>query len=283
MSTPNASSNKQLLETRYNNSRTNLLIVVVFTVINLILLVMQSNVYFLFSAFIPYALTDVGMALSGMYPMEYYGEDFSDMAFLDSSIFALLFGIAVIITILYLISWFFSKNNRYGWMIFALIIFAIDTVGMFTLIGFQIDSIIDIVFHVWVIVSLALGINAASKLKNLPEDKIDVPDTETQQTEETAKSMQGSDIIRTADPNVKSRILLEANVLGHAVTYRRVKRVNELVIDGNVYDEIEALVEFSHSLSARVDDHVIEAGFNGKFHSYLKLDGELIVKKLRLY
>lgn len=281
MKTSNILSDRQALETRYKNSRANLLLVVVFTVINIVLLIAQSDTYFLFSAYIPYALVALGMLLCGMYPSEYYGQDFLSMEFLSPSVFIIFAVIALIITILYLISWFFSKNNKAGWLIFALVIFAVDTVGMFAFVGFELDSVIDIVFHVWVIISLALGINACSKIKKMPADEVNVPPI--QQNEEWLESSMNSGIIRIADPNVKSRILLETSALGHTVTYRRVKRVNELVIDGKVYDEIEALVEFAHSLNAQIDGHLIEVGFDGKIYSYLKIDGQMIAKKLRLY
>ena len=42
------------LESKYNKSIANLLLVVIFTVINIVLLVLNANSYFLFSAFIPY-------------------------------------------------------------------------------------------------------------------------------------------------------------------------------------------------------------------------------------
>ena len=45
----------------------------------------------------------------------------------------------------------------------------------------------------------------------------------------------------------------------------------------------EALVEFAHSLKAQIDGHIIEVGFDGGIHSYLKLDGEIVSKKIRLY
>ncbi len=278
MSTQKNLSNRQILETRYKNSRSNLLLVIAFSVINLILLITQSNTYFLFSAYIPYALVNLGMILCGMYPAEYYGEDV--IGFLDSSVFAVCLAIAAIIITLYVISWIFSKNNKSGWLIFALVFFAIDTVGMFAFVGFQFDSIIDIAFHVWVIVSLAMGINASSKLKKLTEEEVTVPEAE--QTEKIVENDQNSEMIRMAESNVKSRILLEADVLGHTVTYRRVKRVNELVIDGKVYDEMEALFEFRHSLNAQIDGHTIEVGFDGKAYSYIEVDGEIVAKKMRL-
>ncbi len=281
MNTPNTLSNKQVLETRYNNSRMNLLLVVAFTAINIVLLVTKSDTYFLFSAFIPYAMVTLGMMLCGMFPEEYYGEDLAGMEFFDSTVFAVFLGIAIVMVALYLLSWIFSKKNRVGWLVFALVIFAVDTLGMFAVEGFALESIIDIVFHVWVIVSLAVGIRAGGQLKKLPAEETNVLEWET--TVEEQETVINSGIIRNADLTVKARVLLEADALGHTVTYRRVKRVNELVIDGYVYDELEALIEPAHSLNAVIDGHEIEAGFDGNAHSYLKVDGETVAKKMRLY
>ena len=89
-------------------------------------------------------------------------------------------------------------------------------------------------------------------------------------------------VLRYADYDVKSRTLLEANVDGYEICYRRVKSVNELVINGRVYDEKKAVLEFEHTLSAVVGGHAIEAGFDGDCHSYITFDGELIERKLRL-
>lgn len=279
MSTPVSSSARQAYETKYKNSRANLIFVVVFTVINMVLLITQSDTYFLFSAFIPYALVAFGMSICGMYPAEYYGEEFADMSFFSPSVFTVLLVIAVMITLLYFLCWIFSKNNRKGWLIAALVIFSFDTLGMFLINGFALDSIIDIVFHIWVVVSLCLGISACQKLKQMPAEEGEVVEAEQTVQEECPVN---SNVIRLADPHVKARVLLEGNAFAHSVVYRRVKRVNELVIDGNVYDEIEALAEFAHELKAEIDGHSIAVGYDGFAHSYLKVDGEITMKKLRL-
>lgn len=286
MKTQNSSTLKQSLESSYNSSRVNLLLVVAFTVINIVLLVIQSNSYFLFSAFIPYFIADTGMFLCGKYPTEYYAEGFNGMQFLGTPFLVVCLIIAGVIIALYLLSWFLSKNNKYGWLIFSLVFFAIDTVTMLVLSGIK-DSIIDIVFHIWVIVSLSRGIYAAVKLKKLPEEEtqnitaeeIDIIDYTAEINQDVA---QNSDILRVADMAVKSKILLEGDAFGHKVFYRRVGKVNELVIDGNVYDEFEALVELAHSLNANIDGHLIEVGFDGSMHSFMKIDGEVVAKKLRL-
>ena len=167
-----ALSPRQKYEQKYNTSRLNLLLVVVFTLINVLLLATNSNMYFLFSAFIPLYITDLGMFLCGRYPEEFYAEaELSGMEFLGGSFFVVTVIISVVIALLYLLAWFMSSKKRVGWIIFALVLFGIDTVGMFLLGGFAIDSILDILFHAWILYYLILGVYAHGKLKNLPPEE----------------------------------------------------------------------------------------------------------------
>lgn len=88
--------------------------------------------------------------------------------------------------------------------------------------------------------------------------------------------------VRRADRSVKSKVLLEARVEGYEICYRRVKSVNELVINGIVYDEKKGVIEFPHNLSAVVDGHIIEAGLSDDSYSYIMFDGECLANKQRL-
>ena len=92
-----------------------------------------------------------------------------------------------------------------------------------------------------------------------------------------------SPVLRYADPDKKCRVFLEIQQDGLHICYRRVGRVNELVINGRVYDEYKALLEFSHALTARVGGHFVEAGFDGDQQSYILLDGVQIAEKTRLF
>lgn len=168
--TPQQPSQQEVLSGKYQSARHNILLIVVFTLINIVLLVTNSNTYFLFSASIPYMIVDIGMALCGKYPAEYYAGELSGMAFMSDTFFAITLAVAAVFLVLYLLSWIFSKKPRVGWMIFALVFFAIDTVGMLLLMGISTDAIMDIVFHGWVIFSLTNGIISYFKLKKLPEE-----------------------------------------------------------------------------------------------------------------
>lgn len=166
-------SQRQILENKYANSRHNILLVVIFTAINLVLLVTNSNSYFLFSAFLPYLIADLGMLLCGKYPADFYTNELAGMEFAGNEFFVITMVSAVVIILLYLLSWMSSKKKS-GWMIFALVFFILDTVAMFAISGFSTDQILDVVFYAWVIISLINGITAYSKLKKLPEEPEEV-------------------------------------------------------------------------------------------------------------
>ncbi len=161
---------QQVLERKFASARSNIVVVLLFTLLNIILLVTNSNTYFLFSAYVPYFLADLGMFYCGMYPAEYYGDELANMLFMDKSFFAIMLVLAAVVLALYLLSWIFTKKGKTGWMIFALVFFSVDTAALFLLNGFSSELIIDYVFHAWVIVSFANGIAAAGKLKKLPEE-----------------------------------------------------------------------------------------------------------------
>lgn len=277
-----AEAKRETLESKYNNSITNLLLVVAFSVINIVLLVANSNTYFLFSAFIPYFFTDYGMYFCGMYPKEYY-YDAPDMEFSDKSVLVITLAMAAIIILIYLICWFFAKKKKAGWLIVALVLFVIDTVVMFVVGGANVDSIIDIAFHIWVIFSLVNGIVNYGKLKKLPKDVEESETAEDSEQDDLTQEQGTSRVLRVADTEVKARVLLETAVPGFNIVYRRVKRINELVVNGMVYDEYEALVEFPHTLIAIIDGHKIEVQYDAVGFMYIFLDGKQIAKKLRVF
>lgn len=163
-------SERQILEAKYANSRHNILLVVIFSVINMALLLTNADTYFLFSAYVPYLLTDIGMLMCGMYPEEFYVGELSAMEFLGKGFLGVMLAIAGVILLLYLLSWIFCKKNRVGWMIFALVFFAIDTALLLLLNGIVLEMAVDYLIHAWVIISLAKGISAYYKAKKLPED-----------------------------------------------------------------------------------------------------------------
>ena len=243
----------------YKIARSNLLLMLVLTTINIALMYFESDTYLLFSATVPMFFAVLGFAAE-LYPC------------------LIVVGI---ILMLYLFCWIFSKRH-YAWMIVAAVLFAIDTICMiFIYLGaFDASMVLDILIHAWVMYYLILGIVSGAKLKKEVGSDFKESVKTVKNAEEVEITINESPLRMAED--VKARIFLEENVLGRQVVYRRVKRTNELVIDGYVYDEYEALVETEHWLRADINGHIIEAGFDGKGFSYIKLDGEVIKRKLRL-
>ena len=159
---------REMLESRYNSARMNLLLVVAFSAINLITLATNSGMYFLFSASIPYLLTDLGMFFCGMYPDEIYTGELAGMVFAPKSLFVVLLIVSFLILGVYLLCWFCSKDHKANWLIAALVLFSFDTVILFLNYGFS--ALVDLGFHIWVIVILAMGISAHFKLMKAPAD-----------------------------------------------------------------------------------------------------------------
>lgn len=88
--------------------------------------------------------------------------------------------------------------------------------------------------------------------------------------------------LRRADFSKKHRVLLKKKIGGYEICYCRIKNVNELVINGSVYDERKAIVEFEHTLSASIDGHLIEAGLDDESFSFIAFDEKIVAKKKRL-
>ena len=279
---------RQKYTSNYTNARANIMVMVVFTVINIFLLFV-GNTYFLFSAFIPYIIADFGFFFAGRYPADFYGED---AIILGDGALVVCLVIAAVFLALYVLAWIFSKKHV-GWMIFALVFFSLDT--LFLLLGMSIDLVIDLVFHAWIIVILAIGIHAHFKLQKLPEVNeaefvaIDQNGETFAQVDPASGDFQvvdnvnlDSNVLRYASNDGKIRILAQTEALGHQIVYRRANKVNELVIDGKVYDEFKpGFVETSHTLAARVGGHIIEAGLVGGSQSFIDVDGARICKKVR--
>lgn len=278
---------KEMMNQRYKMARNNLLLVILFTLINCGLALLGGGTYFLFSAFIPYMLVTVGMDLSGKFPEDYYldvyGEKPENLNLLGDGFLVVMVVLAVIGLVLYFLAWLLSKNHKVGWLIFALVFFSMDTVATFLIAGLDITMIIDYLFHAWVIFELARGIHVHFKWKNMEEDPIPVvAGSENAAEAGESSDLQDSPILRNMDRDVKNRILAETEYSGHKIVYRRVGKVNELIVDGAVYDEYSARMEMPHELYATVAGLAICVGYNGT-KSFIVVNGVEVVSKIRWY
>lgn len=160
---------------RYRTAQVNLYIVAVFTLVNVITAALFiSDSYFLFSAFVPYDMVISALIFCGKLPPEFYTEmGMEGMTFLPEGIFIGATVVAVVIAGLYLLFGLLSKK-KVGWMIAALVVYGVDTFWILFNYGIDISFALDYLFHIWVIVSLSMGIAASYRMKTLPEE---VPET----------------------------------------------------------------------------------------------------------
>lgn len=167
----------------YKNARGNLLLVVIFTVINAFMAFVGSSSYFLFSAYLPYYSVILGLVLTGRMDV---GQEYQ----LDEKYLVYFVGFAVLVLGLYLLFWLFSKKH-YGWLIPALVFFALDTIFLLRDSfggGFDFSMVMDIAFHAWVLLSLVFGIINGSKLKKLAEAEAAAAPIETTAEDVTEKN-----------------------------------------------------------------------------------------------
>ena len=147
-----ARGERDALSSRYKGARTNLLIVALITLLNVILAAVASDTYFLFSATIPYLLTLLPTIYCGMYPPEFYEGDLSGILFWPRQVFYIGLILSLVIIALYVLAFFFSSKGKGGWMVFALVLFGLDTLTMIAYCGIDPTWIMDYLFHIWILV-----------------------------------------------------------------------------------------------------------------------------------
>ena len=140
---------KQVAGGRYS-----LLLILIFTVVNLVLLLVDANRYFLFSASVPYYFTAFGMEMDSVV----------SGGIGTYTITALV--ISLMILGVYLACWLLSKKHI-GWLTAALVLFCVDTAGLLVFSYlFETSNLLDILLHAWAIYERAYAIRCAGKLKN---------------------------------------------------------------------------------------------------------------------
>lgn len=156
-------NSREYLEKKVSSARHSLLLVLIFTVINLVMLLADGNSYFLFSASVPYYLTAFGIGMDMGMGTEGIGV-FTTTALV----------ISAVILAVYLVCWLLTKKKP-AWYVVSAVLFAVDTVALVLIaLGFDIltDNIMDLVFHAWVIIELFQAVSANKKLKNLPPEPV---------------------------------------------------------------------------------------------------------------
>ncbi len=172
---PTQNFEKEKLARRLSSGRIDIILMAMLTIINIIFTFTDAQTYFFFSAFIPYRMAFYGAYLTGKLPEEYY-TDWGNASFFGNGFLIAMLVMAAIIVTLYVLCFFLSKKKS-AWLIFAAVLFSIDTLA---LVGYAIsysvlaECIIDILLHAYVLYGIISAIIAAGKLKDLPDEEIAV-------------------------------------------------------------------------------------------------------------
>ena len=156
-------NSQQYLSGKLASGRHSLLLILLFTVVNLVMVLLDSGTYFLFSASVPYYLT---LFFKGI------DNDFAEGPWPENGTFTIIaLVISGVILLLFLLCWLLSKR-RCGWLTVALVLFVVDTLALawctFYLVGDPAGNIVDFVFHFWAIWELFTAVRCGKKLKALP-------------------------------------------------------------------------------------------------------------------
>ena len=260
--------NSSLAMRRYKRARGSLLGMMLLTVINTVLAAVGSLTYFVFSDYLAYSL-----ALSGRL---YYEDSGLTLYIVMGCVFAAL------VLLPYLLCWIFSKKRR-GWLIAALVLFSIDTVMLVwdALMFMEIAFVLDIAFHIWLIVELILGIRAGKTAiaeMNMPAEAVE----DTAFYDASVNEKPDTKCLGMPQEERKHRLIVEAQYGGRTIEVRRSYGLTELVIDGRLYGVWEGISESSYEIVARVDGHEIATRFLPTGKQTIEVDGEVIAKKQRL-
>lgn len=153
---------RESLERKIQGARRSLLLVMVFTVINLGMILLDTDQYFLVSISVPYYLTMMGKGL--------------DNGFVDGAwditgtytVTGLVLSIGVLLV--FFLCWLVSRKHT-GALAAALVLFAADSValGYFTFALYDNPSVnfIDFLFHIMILAEFIYALRADRKRKQL--------------------------------------------------------------------------------------------------------------------
>lgn len=267
-------------------AKSTILIVAVLTIVNTVLIAVNADTVFTFSAYIPQLITAVFAELA-------LEEGNNSLIFIGAAI-------SIFIALIYVAIWQGSKKKD-SLITVSLVLFSIDSgVLLFDAVSyFDVSFIIDIFFHGWVIFDLIMGVSSYSKLKKMPEE-LRVLQQNEEQTGYYNPVPMGTDANNNAPyqpagfeneqadstpiriSENKGRAVISAEYNGMNVEVRRSRGLTELIVDGKVYAEQKGIVETEYTLYAKVSGVLFSVTMTVQSVMFLYADGQEIAKKIRL-
>lgn len=166
---------RHTLETRYDKARAGLLLLTVFTLLNMSLVLLGQDLFFLFSASLPYQAVYLGMYRIGKLPDEVYGAALKEMEFSAPSFLIAQTVAAVVLTALFFLCWIRSARRSAYQLTLATLLLAADTVYLIKTAPLGAQTVIDLMMHALILFYLLSGIVAAMRLSHLSKTEQDQP------------------------------------------------------------------------------------------------------------
>jgi len=151
---------RALYERNIKNGSANLIYFSLFTIVNIVLLLVDSNLSFLFSAYIPQLMIAIGQGFAAATG--------SNGPLIVFSVLSVLFvGGCILSAVL--------SKKKTGWLILGAVLTTLDTVLMLVVVlpsigDFLVDGLLSILFHAWILYYVFNALISYQKLKALPPD-----------------------------------------------------------------------------------------------------------------
>ncbi len=250
-------------EGMYKNARVSLLMVAAFSFINIITICFADS-YFLFSSYVTQLLSYFGA---------YFYVETGEILFYI--VFAVL---ALVSVIPYLVCWIFSKKHQAP-MVIALVLFSLDTAFMlFDIIGyFDFSMILDVVFHAYVIYSLATGVKFGKQRKVLAAELAAQKEAEAA-TASVMENAENGDVVLEESPMAQEK---------RALTFVRKKGFYGCAVAYNIYvdNEVVATIRNGETVNVTVNGLAHQLAINtpaGAYSNVIELEEGRSPKSFRI-
>lgn len=268
------------IERNYEIARKNLFLMSVFTLVNVVLYLVNANISFVFSATFPPFAVGLGQVFAEIFEMNVFN----------------VLGIAVALFAVgaFLLCYVLSRRYK-AFMLVAFILFLLDTLflGFMTLTNldlFEIGDIIDIGFHIWVLIYLGMGIKAWSDLRKFPNAPKSVQvsvepmryddvqgDVESKTEQRAEIRIEKVDTQPLGEYDGEGETLATQSYSEMDIAVCRYEQIFILVINGIVYAENREEAS-CRELSAVINGEKIKAVVDSE-SIYLFVNGNMILQK----
>lgn len=176
--TPVITLSRESMEARISGGRTMLITAIVLTILNMIFVVLDKNMYFIFSVAASYYMVAFGKGMDN---------GFSEGAWSVNGTYTVTaLVMSVIVLAIFFLCWYKSKTNH-RWLTVGLVLFIFDTLVLIwvtlVMIADPGSNIVDLCIHLWILYIMGRAVNCSKKLKQLDLEEAIAAEAEAEEAE----------------------------------------------------------------------------------------------------